>query len=100
MNPCVIEYSSLESRIKELAAKYHAEAAYLFGSYARGEARADSDLDVLIDGGENFYPADVFSIAEELHRTFGKPVDVYEVSEINEGTPFYRSVMQDRLRVA
>ncbi len=36
-------------RIKPVAEKYHLRAVYVFGSYARGEAREDSDVDLLID---------------------------------------------------
>lgn len=34
--------------------KYHVKEIYLFGSYARGEADAQSDLDFLIFGGDGF----------------------------------------------
>ena len=35
--------------LKDLAARYGVKRLRLFGSYARGEATADSDLDLLID---------------------------------------------------
>ena len=34
--------------------KYHVKEIYLFGSYARGEADAQGDLDFLIFGGDGF----------------------------------------------
>lgn len=34
--------------------KNHVKEIYLFGSYARGEADAQSDLDFLIFGGDGF----------------------------------------------
>ena len=34
-----------------VAARYGAECVYLFGSCARGDADADSDLDLRIDNG-------------------------------------------------
>ena len=39
----------ISSRIRSVAEKYHLKAVYLFGSYARGEARDDSDVDLLVD---------------------------------------------------
>lgn len=39
--------------VKPVAEKYRVNAIYLFGSYARGEADEDSDLDFLIFGGED-----------------------------------------------
>ena len=34
--------------------KYHVKEIYLFGSYARSEADAQSDLDFLVFGGDGF----------------------------------------------
>lgn len=100
MGDTVVSLAQLEDELKRLVGKYHAQAAYLFGSYARSEAHPDSDLDVLIVGGPDFHAPDVFAIAEELHLRFQKPVDVYEIREIERESLFYGSVMRDRLRVA
>ena len=35
--------------ITPIAQKYNLSAVYLFGSYARGTAREESDLDLLVD---------------------------------------------------
>ena len=39
----------IAQRIRPVAEKYHLRAVYVFGSYARGEAREDSDVDLLVD---------------------------------------------------
>ena len=96
----VLSLEQLESELKRLIRRYGAQRAYLFGSYARGEAHADSDVDVLVVGGPRFVPSDIFAIAEELYLAFGKRVDVYEVEELEKDTPFYRSVIDDRVLVA
>ncbi len=90
-----IPFEKIEAELKRLAERYQAEAMYVFGSYARGEAQEDSDLDVLVVGGPRFSSADIFAIAEELFETFGKRVDVYEISELEKGEPFYDSVMAE-----
>ena len=83
-----------------LLRKYHAERAVLFGSYARGEATRTSDVDLVIIGGANFDPTDVFSIADELFDRLGKNVDVYELREINEGTDFYNAIFSEGVQIA
>ena len=40
-----LSYPELEATIRLLLKKYHAEYALLFGSYARGEATPNSDID-------------------------------------------------------
>lgn len=73
---------------------------YLFGSYARGEADESSDLDFLVFGGENFKRTMIFSLAEDLRAVLKKEVDVFEISEINTDSEFYKMVMKERLLVA
>lgn len=86
--------------ISPLLRKYHAEQALLFGSYARQEATAASDIDLVVIGGEQFDPTDVSCIADELHRMTGKSVDVYELREINAGTAFYNTILSEGVQIA
>ena len=55
--------------VKPLADKYRVKEIYLFGSYARGEADENSDLDFLVFGGELFKRTMIFALAEELRDT-------------------------------
>lgn len=86
--------------ITPILRKYKAEQAILFGSYARREADAQSDIDLLVIGGDAFDPTDVFCIADELHRATGKQVDVYEQREVNAGTDFFRSIFSEGVKIA
>ncbi len=73
-------------------------SAKLFGSYARGEARPDSDIDVILYAGEGFRAFNVFGVAEELYRASGKGVDVYEIRELDEG-PFKERVLAEAVEL-
>lgn len=86
--------------ITPILRKYKAEQAILFGSYARREADAQSDIDLLVMGGAGFDPTDVFCIADELHRATGKQVDVYELCEVNAGTDFFRTIFSEGVKIA
>ncbi len=85
--------------ILPLLKKYRAEKAILFGLYSRDEADGESDIDVLIIGGEYFNPTNVFSITDELYRSLGKAVDVYDISEINKGTEFYNTIFPEGMEI-
>ena len=39
----------IKEKVKPIAEKYGIETIWLFGSYARGEATEDSDVDLLVD---------------------------------------------------
>lgn len=86
--------------IKPIALKYHVENIYLFGSYARGEATIESDLDFLVCGGKNFKLTMIFALGEELRQAFQKEVDVFEIHEVNKNSKFYDNLMKERLLVA
>ena len=90
----------IAAMVKPLADKYRVKEIYLFGSYARGEADENSDLDFLVFGGEMFKRTMIFALAEELRDTLKKKVDVFEISEVNPDSDFYKTIMKERVLVA
>lgn len=91
--------TELNEMIRPILMKYKAEKAILFGSYARQEANAGSDIDLYVVGGVSFDPTDIFCIADELYSVSGKNVDVYEEKEINPGSAFYTAIQKEGVRV-
>ena len=67
----------IEASVRELLARYHAEYVLLFGSYARGDATEDSDVDVVVFGGPHFKRTNIFAFAED------------------EGTSLYETIMRE-----
>ena len=47
-----LEMNDIRSAATEFGKGYGAERIYLFGSYARGDADSDSDVDLRIDKGQ------------------------------------------------
>ena len=90
----VYTIDELRSILSPILERYGMASASLFGSYARGQADADSDIDVILYVKPGFRALDVFGVAEELHRRTGKAVDVYEQSELEPGA-FRDSVMRE-----
>lgn len=85
MNGIVYSTAELRNLIMPLVHKYGMRSARLFGSYARGEADASSDIDLLLDGGTDFRPLSIYALSEDLRASSGKDVDVYEMSELDPG---------------
>lgn len=100
MSGCVFTIKDIVRLVKPVAEKYGVKAVYLFGSYARGEADENSDLDFLVFGGEDFKLTMIFALAEDLRDILKKNVDVFEISEINKDSDFYTTIMKERLFVA
>ncbi|MFI5385396.1 MAG: nucleotidyltransferase family protein [Fimbriimonadales bacterium] len=62
--------------ILDLAARHGATNVRVFGSFARGEARQDSDLDLLVDMEPGRSLIDTIQLIQELGRLLGRKVDV------------------------
>ena len=67
----------LQSRrreIVEIAQRYGARDVRVFGSRARGEARPDSDFDILVNVEERTSLLDIVAIKQDLEDLLGSPV--------------------------
>lgn len=100
MDNSILRMDQIEDAVKLLLKKYNAEHALLFGSYARGEADGSSDVDLIVFGGSGFNSTDIFCFIQDLTEMLDKPVDAYEICEVNVGTPFYENVMKEGVRIA
>lgn len=67
----------------ELKRKYPLKSIALFGSYARGEQRKDSDIDLLVDFTQPV-GMEIVDLAIELEEMLGKKVDVTTYNAIEE----------------
>ena len=90
----------ISSIVKTLLVKYQADYAILFGSYARGDATEDSDIDLVVFGGKHFKSMNIFAFGEELRQLTKKNVDAFEIREVNTDTEFYRNIMSEGVRIA
>ena len=80
-----------------IARRHGVAALYLFGSYARGEATADSDIDLLMDGGDirSLYQLSAFRL--DLEDALGKPVDLLTLG--HNDPMFVRKIRKDEVMI-
>ena len=64
---------------------------YLFGSYARGDAREDSDVDLLVDL-EKGVGWQIFSWPDELQQLMAVPTDVVSNADKPEHTSNWKLI--------
>lgn len=81
--------------ILQIAAKHGAINVRVFGSVARGEADGDSDVDFLIDLGENLSPWFPVRLIRDLESLLGRKVDV--VTENGLKTRIRDRVLQEAM---
>ena len=100
MSENIMSINDIKRIVRPLAEKYHISEVYVFGSYARNEATAQSDIDFLVFGGKDFKLTSVFAFAEELRRAIDKEIDVFEINEVNTDSSFYETIMKEKVKVA
>ena len=70
--------------------QYGVSRAVLFGSIAQGTASQKSDIDLLVDShlrGMKFV-----GLMEAVRQIAGRPVDVFDVTHIERGSPLDREI--------
>ena len=63
---------------------YHAEVVGLFGSFARGEEKASSDIDVLVMFDDEASLFDLVGLADFLEEQFHIKVDIVPIDALRE----------------
>ena len=80
-----------------IAKKYGVKTLWLFGSYARGEADAESDVDFLIDGGKMRGMIKYFGFVLDLEEIFKCHVDV--VMDGSSNKEFLTEIKNDEVLI-
>lgn len=76
INPSVLTIKQIKERILPILAKHNIHEVYLYGSYARGEAKNTSDVDIYCEAGDIKTFIDQGFLEEELEESLGKKVDI------------------------
>jgi predicted nucleotidyltransferase len=75
--------SQHRGEILKIAAQHGARTIRLFGSTARGDPRAGSDIDLLVDLEPGRSLLDLIAIKQDLEDVLGRPVDVVTEAAIS-----------------
>ena len=79
--------AEIQRRITPVAQKYRLAAVYLFGSYARGEATAESDIDLLVDlNGSTVEGLCFVSLYLDLEAALESSIDLVTVASLDQPT--------------
>ena len=71
-----LDQHTIQDAVAEVASAYPIQRAYLFGSYARGEADEKSDVDLCIEGFKGFTLFMLGGFGQEIQDRLDRRVDV------------------------
>jgi predicted nucleotidyltransferase len=83
-------------KIAQLLKEQGATKVAIFGSYARGEERPDSDIDVIVEFSETKSLLELVKIERELYETIGIKVDLLTEKAIS---PYLINIVKQQMEV-
>ncbi len=98
ISPNVLTIKQIKQKIIPILNQYGIKEIYLFGSYSRGEANKDSDVDIYCDSGDINTFIDQGKLEEELENSLHKKVDlVFIGSKMDEY--FKQQIDEDKIKL-
>ena len=99
----MLSVEEIRDKISPVCEKYAVSEAFLFGSYARGDATEESDVDLRIVAGKPFGMLALNRLNEEFETALQKNVDVITHFPKKKSLRFYKSfednVSREEVRV-
>jgi predicted nucleotidyltransferase len=93
-----MEVDDIKRQVVPVLARHNITEAYLFGSAARGEARPDSDIDILarFNGLKNLF--DYMRVKYDLEDALGgRPVDLVQMEALRQ--EYADTVEEDKIQL-
>lgn len=78
----ILSFLTIQKRVAEIAEKYDIKRIYLFGSYVKGQAKDNSDVDLYMES--DLYGLEYFEFVERLREKLRKKVEVLSNKTIQE----------------
>ncbi len=78
----VLSFLTIKENISKIAKNYDIEKVYLFGSYVKGQATQNSDVDLYIES--DLYGLEYFEFVEQLRENLKKKVEVLSNITVQE----------------
>jgi len=93
----VLTLEGIKEVCSDVLKEYGVEYAYLFGSYAKGNANENSDVDLLVSmpvNGLVFY-----ELIETLREKLKKKVDLLDVAQINNNPKLVQEILREGIKI-
>lgn len=91
-----MNFRTLKNKIRKVLKINNIKKAGIFGSYARGDDRQDSDVDILIEPPKKI-GLGIITIELELEKALGKKVDLISYNGIDP--KLKKLILKDEIRI-
>ena len=96
----VLQIEYIKQVVNDLFSKSYPEikCAYLYGSYARGEATQKSDVDILVVLDKPI-GMKYFGIAADLEKQLGKIVDLHSYEQLVDNALMIKDILVEGIKI-
>ncbi len=91
------DIATIKQAVSSVVEPYDVREAYLYGSYARGDQSASSDIDLRFLCGRNIDFGQLSDIQKQLESALGTPVDIATAPPDQMRRSFYDRIKQDEV---
>lgn len=95
MEKKIYKIEEIKSKLYPIFRSYPVYKAMLFGSYAKGIATEQSDIDIVIDSKGELLNIDFYGILEDIKEQLNKNVDLFEISELKRNADICSSIKKE-----
>ncbi len=98
MNKSIYSLEYIKNKLSPVFLLYNVKSAVLFGSYAKGYATENSDIDLLVDS--NLKGLKFFALLEDVKEALDeKEVDLFDVTHIESGSQIQNEINSTGVRI-
>ena len=93
----VLKIEKIKEVVSKVFNRYRVITCYLFGSYAKGKARSDSDIDLMIVS--ELEGIEYFQLVGELQDKLKKKVDLIRVETAVQNVKLMNEILKDGVKI-
>ena len=94
----VLPFNVIKEKASSVLAGFKVDFAYLFGSYSKGRATEESDIDILVSGAVD--GIDFFSLKAKLEKgLYNKDVDLIKLDDVMKNKDMLFEVLKDGIKI-
>ena len=93
----ILSIAKIIEIVTDTLSHYDVDYCYLFGSYAKGKAKEDSDVDLLV--ATDITGMDFFGLVEHLRENLHKKVDLLNLDQLDNNRELLNEILRDGIRI-
>ena len=93
----VLKIETIKEVVSNICSRYKVNSCYLFGSYAKGKARSDSDVDLMIVS--ELEGIEYYQLLGDLENQLKKKIDLVRLETAIQNVKLMNEILKDGVKI-